>query len=121
MYATQIYSAQDRVATSQTWAHKYPDRVPTIISSPHWAFYAFKCMLIPHDMSVSEFCGTVHRTWARKFASNVTQILLKVAPGSCSHPDTESRPLAFIRTFDDLARNYLASDGFLYLTVHTLV
>lgn len=115
MYATQKYSAQDRVSTAQEWARKYPSRVSVIISSPHWKFYCFKCLLVPTDMTVRELGTTVHHNWLHKFPKGTTHLLFQVAPQK-----TNSVPLPPTQTLADIVATSLAPDGFLYLTVHKL-
>ena len=118
MYAAQKYSAQNRLETSREFARQYPDRVPTILSSPHWAFYTFKCCLLPKDMSIREFAEIAFANWKHKFPSGISSILLKVASGS--HLNKQSILLKDDDTFDSVATSWLSPDGFLYLTAHTL-
>lgn len=121
MYAAQKYSAQDRVNTSQEFSRKYPNRVPTVLSSPHWPFYSFKCLLVPIDITVRELCEVVFTNWKSKFPEGTTHVLLRVASGSPGATEAAKEgPLTPTRTCDDLSRHHLAPDGLLYLTAHTL-
>lgn len=77
-------------------------------------------MLVPNDMTVRELCATVHAQWKHKFPDETTHILLKIAAGSPSQGGSDPAPLNPTRTCDDLARTYLAPDGFLYVTAHLM-
>ena len=128
MYAAQKYSAEDRVATSQEFASNYPDRIPIILSSPHWNFYSFKCMIVPQLITIRELCDTIMKNWKYKFPGNTSHILLKVATGSIvqqAQPatidfDFERDPLPSSSTIQMIAQHALSSDGFLWITAHEL-
>ena len=129
MYAAQKYSAEDRVAISQNFAVNYPDRVPLILSSPHWNFYSFKCMLVPQLITIRELCDVILKKWKRKFPTSVSHLLLKVASGSIPQTtddhtsidfDFERDPLPASSTIQMIAQYALSSDGFLYVTAHEL-
>lgn len=112
MYATQKYTATDRVAVAQEWSAKYPDRVAVVLSSPHWAFYCFKCMLVPKYMAVRELAETILKSWTSKFPSGTTHVLLKTP--------AVADPLSPEWTIYETASKRLGPDGFLYLTAHRM-
>ena len=119
MYATQKYSAEDRVKTSQEWAHEYPDRIPIIVSSSHWAFYKFRCMLVPQDMTIQELCTTMYHNWRTTFPKDTSHLYLKVAQGS-SDSEIVTHSLTPTWTVHQVAQSSLSPDGFLYLVAHKL-
>ncbi len=114
MYATQKYSARDRVETAQHWARQYPTRVAVIVSSPVWRFYCFKCLLVPRDMTVRQCVSIIHRQWNYKFASTVQSLMMRPVHGA-------KELISLDCTMDALAQTILGRDGLLYVTVHPVL
>lgn len=129
MYATQKYNASDRLATSRAFARDYPDRVPIILSSPHWSFYSFRCMLAPLDITVRELSQIVLSNWTSKFPKHTTHVLLKVVPESVDKRRELDSSLEFDFQHDPLPnstplrlvnKHAIGADGFLWLSAHIM-
>lgn len=117
MYAAQKYSADDRIATAQHWARTYPDRVPVILSSPHWSFHSFKCLLVPGTMDLKSLSTIVLTKWGRKFSKLPDRIVLDLAPGSCLLMPDMLDPTT---SCAHLSTQHASSDGLLYLTARVI-
>ena len=112
MYAQKKYSAQNRIETAQEWLHKYPDRQPIVMSSPHWHFYEFKCLLVPRTMTIESLCCLLYKKWKDTFPPNTHVILLTV--GNTDQMVERSSTIGSVCT------SHLHSDGLLYLSVRRL-
>jgi hypothetical protein len=117
MYAAQKYSAEDRIATAQHWARAHPDRVPIVLSSPHWPFHSFKCLMAPGTLVLAELGEIVRNKWGYKFSTPPDRVILEVVPGSCPLPPTTIDPAVSCAA---LSKHHANSDGLLYLAARVI-